>query len=601
MKNSILIILFILYQILFLNKVLGKEIEFDATDIEISNNQNLTTANNGIAKIKDDRIIIEGVKIEYFKDKSLIIVNQGKILKTDINLEIKSKRIRYNIKNGRINFKNKVRIDDKTNNLIIYSDEISYDIFNKVISGEGNIQITDEFDNTYTVSQFNYSTEDKIIKLTEAKVYDKDNNSFDLEIAYLDLNKKELIAKDISLNFKISKNSENEPRLKGRSLINDEKNTIVKKGTFTFCKKREKCPPWEMSANEIKHDKVKKIIYYKDASLKIYDKKIFYFPKFFHPDPTVKRQTGFLIPRLQENSTTGLSLKLPYFIAVAENKDITFSPRFFNDDKFLLQTEFRQKNKKSFHLTDLSQFVSNNKGSKGHLFYNFNKNYESKNFDEVELNFKLEQVSDDTYLKAYKIESPLINNTTNLINSIDLNFYKENQTINTKLDIYEDLSKTNNDRYEYVPNFNFSNIINENYLFRSNGYYKNYNTNITEKVIINNFEFNPNLKYLNNGFVNKKRLLIKNVNSDARNSKKFKNKSTSSLIPIFQSNYTYPLQKQTNKFNYTLTPKFSLNVSTPHTKDVREDNTNINYYNIYDINRLGIDEVNEGGISATYG
>ena len=266
-----------------------------------------------------------------------------------------------------------------------------------------------------------------------------------------------------------------------------------------------------------------------------------------------------------------------------------------------MQTEFRQKNKKSFHLTDLSQFVSNNKGSKGHLFYNFNKNYESKNFDEVELNFKLEQVSDDTYLKAYKIESPVINNTTNLINSIDLNFYKENQTINTKLDIYEDLSKTNNDRYEYVPNFNFSNIINENYLFRSNGYYKNYNTNITEKVIINNFEFNPNLKYLNNGFVNKKRLLIKNVNSDARNSKKFKNKTTSSLIPIFQSNYTYPLQKQTNKFNYTLTPKFSLNVSTPHTKDVREDNTNINYDNIYDINRLGIDEVNEGGISATYG
>ena len=60
--------------------------------------------------------------------------------------------------------------------------------------------------------------------------------------------------------------------------------------------------------NEIRHDKIKKIIHYKDASLKIYDKKIFYFPKFFHPDPTVKRQTGFLIPRLQENSTTGLSL-----------------------------------------------------------------------------------------------------------------------------------------------------------------------------------------------------------------------------------------------------------------------------------------------------
>ena len=33
-----------------------------------------------------------------------------------------------------------------------------------------------------------------------------------------------------------------------------------------------------------------------------------------------------------------------------------------------------------------------------------------ENFDDIELNIKLEQVSDDTYLKAYKIESPIINN-----------------------------------------------------------------------------------------------------------------------------------------------------------------------------------------------
>ena len=129
---------------------------------------------------------------------------------------------------------------------------------------------------------------------------------------------------------------------------------------------------------EIKHDKQRKIIYYKNANLKIYDKKVLYFPRFFHPDPTVKRQTGFLIPRFQDNSTTGLSLELPYFLAIAENKDITFSPRFFNDDKFLLQSELRQKNKKSDHIADLSQFVSANESSKGHLFYNFNKSYRVK-------------------------------------------------------------------------------------------------------------------------------------------------------------------------------------------------------------------------------
>ena len=601
MKNNILIILLIFYQILFFNKLLAKEIKFDASDIEINDGQNLTIANNGTAQIKDDGIIAEGVKIKYFKDQSLIIVEQGKISKIDLNLKIISGTIVYNLKDAKINFTNKVNIDDETNNLVIYSDKIDYDVGNQKIFGQGNTKIIDEFDNTYEVSEFEYSIKDRIIKLANTKVLDRNKNTFDLEVAYLDLNKKEIVAKDIGLNFKISENSENEPRLKGKSLISDERNTIVKKGTFTFCKKREKCPPWEMSANEIRHDKLKKIIHYKGASLKVYDKKVFYFPRFFHPDPTVKRQTGFLVPRLQDNSTTGLSLKLPYFIAVAENKDITFSPRFFNDDKLLLQSEFRQKNKKSDHIADFSQFVSNDKGSKGHLFYNFKKNYEGKNFDDIELDINMEQVSDDTYLKAYKIESPIINNSTNLINSINLDLYDESRTINTSLNIYEDLNKIDSDRYEYVPNFSFSKILNDNYSFRSSGYYKNYNTNITEKVLINDLKFNSNFKYLKNGIVSNNKFLIKNINSEAKNSTKFKNKDSSSLVPTLQTNYTYPLQKQNDEFNYTLTPKLSLNLSTPHTKDVRRNNAKINYDNMYDINRLGLDDINEGGVSITYG
>ena len=72
-----------------------------------------------------------------------------------------------------------------------------------------------------------------------------------------------------------------------------------------------------------------------------------------------------------------------------------------------------------------------------------------------------------------------------------------------------------------------------------------------------------------------KKLLIKNVNSEARNSEKFKNKDTSNIVPTFQTNYTYPLQKQTDEFNHTLTPKLSLNLSLPHTKDIRKENAKI--------------------------
>ena len=601
MNSKLTIILIIFFQLLFLNKIFSKEIQFNANEIEVLDGGNETIAKNGTAFIEKDKISVTGAIIKYKKNKSLLIINEGEIKKIDDNLKINSKVIEYNIDQSNLYLKNNVKINDISNKIKISTDEINYDVEKQKIESSSNSEIKDSFGNIYQVSKFEYNIKSKIIKLSNLKVLDVSENIFKIEIAFLDLKKKELVAKDVGLNFKISDNSENEPRLKGRSLISNNENTIVNKGTFTFCKKREKCPPWEMSAEEIKHDKKKKTIYYKNASLKIYDKKVFYFPKFFHPDPTVDRQSGFLIPKIQDNSTTGLSFNLPYFIALAENKDITLSPRFFAEDKFLVQTEFRQKNKNSDHVIDLSQYISSGENTKGHLFYNLNKNYENDNFDEIEFNIQLEQVSDETYLKAYKIESPIIKNTSNLTNSLNINLIKENASLNTNLDIYEDLSKQDSDKYEYVPNFSFSKILNENNTLYSKGYYKNYNTNITEKVLINNFQFDSNPKFLNNGIVNEKKLLIKNINSSASNSEKFKNKETLSLIPSFQTNYSLPLIKETAKSKNTFTPKLSLRLSTPHTKDVRTTDRKISYNNIYDFERLGIDEGNEGGISLTYG
>ena len=601
MNNKLFIILIIVFQFLLINKILSKEIQFNANEIEVLDEGNETIAKNGTVLIQKDKISATGRIIRYIKNKSLLIVNDGKIKKIDNNLEINSKVIQYNINQSNLYLKNNVQIKDNANNLEINTDEINYNLNKRQIESSSNSEIKDNLGNIYRVSKFEYNLEDRIIKLSDLEVLDVDKNKFKIDLAFLDLEKKELIAKDISLNFKISDNSENEPRLKGRSLISNDENTIVKKGTFTFCKKREKCPPWEMSAEEIKHDKKKKTIYYKNASLRIYDKKIFYFPKFFHPDPTVDRQSGFLIPRIQDNSTTGLSFNLPYFIALAENKDITLSPRFFAEDKLLFQSEFRQKNKNSNHIIDLSQYISNGENVKGHMFYNLNSNFENDNFDEVEFNIQLEQVSDETYLKAYKIESPIINNTSNLTNSVGISLINEKSSLNTNLDIYEDLSKQDSDKYEYVPNFSFSKILSENNTLYSKGYYKNYSTNITEKVLINNFEFNSSPKFLNNGIVNEKKLLLRNINSSASNSVKFKNKNSISLFPSFQTNYSLPLIKETTKSRNTLTPKLSLRLSSPHTKDVRTTDRKISYDNIYDLDRLGINEANEGGISLTYG
>ena len=73
-------------------------------------------------------------------------------------------------------------------------------------------------------------------------------------------------------------------------------------------------------------------------------------------------------------------------------------------------------------------------------------------FDETELDLRLEQVSDDSYLKTYKLKSPIINYLyLNLAAAHLMNAYSKDNWD----DVYENLSKKESDRYEYIlPSYN---------------------------------------------------------------------------------------------------------------------------------------------------
>ena len=55
-------------------------------------------------------------------------------------------------------------------------------------------------------------------------------------------------------------------------------------------------PLWCISARKIIHDQAAATITYQDAYFEIYGQPVFYLPYFQHPDPSVKRKTGFLTP-----------------------------------------------------------------------------------------------------------------------------------------------------------------------------------------------------------------------------------------------------------------------------------------------------------------
>ena len=56
MSNKLIIIIIIFFQFFFINKIFSKELEFNASEIEVIDQGNQTIAKNGSVLIKEDNI-----------------------------------------------------------------------------------------------------------------------------------------------------------------------------------------------------------------------------------------------------------------------------------------------------------------------------------------------------------------------------------------------------------------------------------------------------------------------------------------------------------------------------------------------------------------
>ena len=610
MKNNLFLIYFLIS--FFLNNNLNaKSFQLEAKNIDISDNGNLVKAIDGKGTSIDKDIEIYAKELLYQKKSGILKASKkGSILILSKNLKIEFDNAIIDELNSTIIATGNVKIYNSLNELLIESEKITYNNNLEYIRSNTDTVIKDKFKNIYNVKSFLFELNNKILKLENLKFIDFENNTLETSIAFLNTETNNLYGKDVILNLNNkSFEKNNQPRLKANSMINNEVSTEITKGIFTTCKKRDGCPPWKISAEKIIHDKKKKTLNYENAFLSIYDTPIIYFPKFYHPDPTVKRTSGFLVPSIKNSSDDNKNyLNLPYFLVLAENRDMTLSPRIFSEEKLMLQTEFRQAGLKSNHISDFSFFKQKNINDGNHFFYNYDKKFNMGKFFDNLINFKIQTTSKDTYLKANKIKSKLISDDNVLENSLDVSLYSSDLTINIESVIYEDLNKKGNDRYDYilpkidlVKNLNNNTGLKGDFSFKSQNLIRNYNTNVFEKININDLIFTSFPKIKNSGLVNNYEFIIKNSNTDTNNSENYKQDENITLTGTYQFNSKMPLMKKNENHQKILTPKISFKISPQHTKDDRNDDSRVDINNIYSLNRLADNDTVEEGFSLTYG
>ena len=152
-----------------------------------------------------------------------------------------------------------------------------------------------------------------------------------------------------------------------------------------------------------------------------------------------------------------------------------------------------------------------------------------------------------------------------------------------------------------MPSFEISKNFNNNLNLVSNGYHKNYDTNIFEKVLINDLKYTSIPKINSNGFVNKFNLVFKNVTTEGDNSNEYSNDFRSQNYGSILYDIAYPMKKEGLKFDKFLSGKASLMYSPNKNKNLKDLDRKIDFKNVFSQNRLGLNDSLEGGQSLTLG
>ncbi|WP_225212219.1 LPS-assembly protein LptD [Brevundimonas guildfordensis] len=104
-----------------------------------------------------------------------------------------------------------------------------------------------------------------------------------------------------------------------------------------------KTPSVSIQASKAVQNEELRAILYRDVVFRLGGVPIFYLPAFSHPDPTVDRASGFLVPWGDYQAGRGVSLEIPYLHVISPSEDVLVSPQFNTKVAPLLNLQWRKR------------------------------------------------------------------------------------------------------------------------------------------------------------------------------------------------------------------------------------------------------------------
>lgn len=282
---------------------------------------------------------------------------------------------------------------DKDNPEIYFSaDEIEHSQELSLVTAIGNVEI---IRNNYTVKadKIIYNQrDDTVTAVGNVVILEKTGNVVFTDYAELT----EHMTKGEMQNIKMI--MADKTRIAARTFKrgnNDKK--VMTYAVYSPCDAcKDSNPLWQIKARKVEHDAENKNVNYQNATVEVKGIPVFYTPFLSHPDPTVKRRSGFLFPRIMSNQYLGAAIQGQYFWSINDQQDILFNPILSSDKGIVYGAAYNQYfSRGDISATGSYLHDSDSKENRGNIFAK--ARYEVNDYWVA--NADINYASDNAYLK----------------------------------------------------------------------------------------------------------------------------------------------------------------------------------------------------------
>lgn len=307
---------------------------------------------------------------------------------------------------------------DTKSPVLLEASELYYDHATGVVIATGEVHITQN-DTVVIADQLIYDQkQDRLFAQGNVSMLEPTGNVYFADAVELENQMKAGVINEFKARF-----SDDSLFAAAEARRIDENTIELKKAVYSPCKVcndegESVLPLWQIKAKEVTINNAEQEVVYHDAYFEAYGLPVIYTPYLSHPTPNADNQSGFLVPQYEHTNNLGSIVKVPYYYAIAPDKDATIIPIYTSLEGLVMAGEYRQKFDDGLLLTDGSitypsdRDALGNKSTGRSIRGNINALGRFDVSERSQWGFDIHRVTDDTYLRRYNFSTePLLTST----------------------------------------------------------------------------------------------------------------------------------------------------------------------------------------------